>query len=67
MRKVRQEEDELLNHYGWVDPDHGIVRLPIQRALDIAAQKGLPQFKATGAGAAGPAAVGASAKSQIPR
>jgi len=47
LRKMRQEEDEVLNHYGWVDRDRGIVRLPIERALDIAAQKGLPQFKAT--------------------
>ncbi len=47
LRKMRQEEDEVLNHYGWVDPDRGIVRLPIGRALDIVAQKGLPQFKAT--------------------
>jgi hypothetical protein len=41
-----QEENEILNHYGWVDPDRGIVRLPVERALDIVAQKGLPQFKA---------------------
>ena len=53
LQKMRQEEDAVLNHYGWVDPDLGIVRLPIERALDIIAQKGLPQFKATGAGAGG--------------
>ena len=47
MRKMLQEEDEVLNHYGWVDPDRGIVRLPVERALDIVAQRGLPQFKAT--------------------
>jgi hypothetical protein len=46
MRKMLLEEDEVLNHYGWVDPDRGIVRLPVERALDIVAQKGLPQFKA---------------------
>jgi len=46
MRKMLQEEDQVLNQYGWVDPDRGIVRLPIDRALDIVAQKGLPQFKA---------------------
>jgi hypothetical protein len=47
MRQMVQEENEVLNHYGWVDPDRGVVRLPIARALDIVAQKGLPQFKAT--------------------
>lgn len=46
MRKMLQEEDAVLNHYGWVDPDRGIVRLPIARALDIVALTGLPQFKA---------------------
>ena len=46
LRKMHQEEDAVLNHYGWVDPDRGIVRLPIERALDIVAQRGLPQFKA---------------------
>jgi hypothetical protein len=46
MRQMLQEENEILNHYGWVDPDRGIVRLPVERALDIVAQKGLPQFKA---------------------
>jgi hypothetical protein len=56
MRKMRQEEDAVLNHYGWVDPDRGIVRLPIQRAIDMAAQKGLPQFKATGDGSGSPPA-----------
>ncbi|MBZ5592494.1 MAG: hypothetical protein LAP39_09675 [Acidobacteriia bacterium] len=49
MRKMLEEENEALTHYGWVDPDRGIVRLPIERALDILAKKGLPQFKAEGA------------------
>ena len=46
MRKMLEEENEALTHYGWVDPDRGIVRIPIERALEIVAQKGLPQFKA---------------------
>jgi hypothetical protein len=58
MRKMREEEDAVMNHYAWVDPDQGVVRLPVQRALDIVAQKGLPQFKAGAAAAtsAAPAA-----------
>jgi hypothetical protein len=46
MRKLRETEDAVLNHYAWVDPDRGIVRIPIERAMEIVAQKGLPQFKA---------------------
>ena len=46
LKKMLQQEDQVLNNYGWVDPDRGIVRLPVERALEIVAQKGLPQFKA---------------------
>jgi hypothetical protein len=46
LQKMLQDEDAVLDHYGWVDPDRGIVRLPVQRALEIVAEKGLPQFKA---------------------
>lgn len=53
MRKMLHEEDDVLNHYGWVDPDRGIVRIPVRQALEIVAQKGLPQFKGTGPTEAG--------------
>jgi len=53
MRKMLDEEDEVLNHYGWVDPDRGIVRIPIQQALEIVAQKGLRPFNGAGPTAAG--------------
>ncbi len=47
LQKMLLDEDAVLDHYGWVgDPDRGVVRLPIQRALEIVAEKGLPQFKA---------------------
>ena len=46
LRKMRQDEDAFLNHYGWVDPDRGIVHVPIDKALDFVAQTGLPKFKA---------------------
>ena len=49
LQQMRQAEDQLLNHYAWIDPDRGVVRIPVQRALDIVAQKGLPQFKAAAA------------------
>ena len=32
----------LLNSYGWVDPKAGVVRIPIDRAMDLLLQKGLP-------------------------
>ena len=53
MRMMREKEDTVLNHYGWVDPNHGVVRIPVDRALDLVAERGLPQFKATEPGAVG--------------
>ena len=41
LKQVREDEDAVLNTYGWVDPQHGVVRLPISRAMDLAAQRGL--------------------------
>lgn len=35
-------EDSVLTSYGWVHPDSGIVRIPIDRAISILAEKGLP-------------------------
>lgn len=56
MRLMREKEEAILNHYGWVDPNRGVVRIPIDRALDLVAERGLPQFKA-----AAPVANGAKA------
>ncbi|HVN03056.1 MAG TPA: hypothetical protein VMT86_01495 [Bryobacteraceae bacterium] len=42
MRAMRAAEDQLLNQYAWVDPDKGIVRIPVARAMDLIAQRGLP-------------------------
>ena len=43
MRTMREKEDTILNHYGWVDPNRGVVRIPIDRALDLVAEHGLPR------------------------
>jgi hypothetical protein len=45
LKKMLEDEDAFLNHYGWIDPDRGIVHVPIDRALEIVAQKGLPTFQ----------------------
>jgi hypothetical protein len=42
LKDLRADEDAILNSYGWVDPNKGIVRIPIEQAIDIVAQKGLP-------------------------
>lgn len=42
-------EDLLLDHYTWVDQQKGVVRIPIDRAMELIAKQGLPvaQFQAT--------------------
>jgi hypothetical protein len=38
----RAREDTLLNSYGWVDAKTGLVRIPIDRAIEVLAERGLP-------------------------
>ena len=42
LREIRAAEDKILNSYGWVDQQHGVVRVPIARSIDLLAQRGLP-------------------------
>jgi len=52
IRAFRKEEAKILNHYAWVDQNAGVVRIPIERAIDVLAEKGLPYRGATGAAGA---------------
>ena len=42
LRTMREAEDRMLKSYGWIDPQAETVRIPIDRAMEILAQKGLP-------------------------
>lgn len=42
LKTMRAEEDEILKSYDWIDRDRGIVRMPIDRAIEVLAEKGLP-------------------------
>lgn len=46
FKDFREQEEELLKTYGWVDRKSGVVRLPIDRAMDLLIQRGLPVQKA---------------------
>lgn len=35
-------QNEKLNSYGWIDKPAGLVHIPIERAMDLVAQRGLP-------------------------
>lgn len=45
LAKMRAEEDKKLTTYGWVDKEKQSVRIPIERAMELVAQRGLPARK----------------------
>ena len=42
---LRASEQATLESYGWVDRERGIVRIPIDRAIDLVAERGVPKGK----------------------
>jgi len=42
LQQLRAEEEQILNSYGWVDRNAGIVRIPIEEAMKLTVQRGLP-------------------------
>ncbi len=41
LEKIRQYENQVLSTYDYVDQNAGTVRIPIERAMDLIAQRGL--------------------------
>jgi hypothetical protein len=39
--RLRQAEDERLTSYGWIDEANGVVRIPVDEALRIVAERGV--------------------------
>ena len=42
LADLRAKEDELLGSYGWVDRNAGVVRIPIDAAMKLTLERGLP-------------------------
>ena len=40
IKELRESEDKFLTTYAWIDPDKGIVRIPVEKAIDLMAAKG---------------------------
>jgi len=49
-----EKQDEILASYDWVDQKNGVVRIPIDKAMDLLAQRGLPVREPAPAPAAAP-------------
>lgn len=41
MENLRKREDRMANSYGWADRPNGVARIPIDRAVELTAQRGL--------------------------
>jgi hypothetical protein len=41
LRKLKRSEAEFANSYGWTDRSHDAVRIPVSRAMELIAQRGL--------------------------
>ena len=50
LRELRAAEDAALHGYAWIDKDRGLVRIPIDRAIEVLAQRGLPARAQTAPG-----------------
>jgi hypothetical protein len=42
---METEERAALTTYGWVDRKSGVVRMPIERAMELLVERGLPPSK----------------------
>jgi hypothetical protein len=45
LMKMRAREDWELSHYFWIDKTKGKIAIPIERAMDIVAARGIPPQK----------------------
>ena len=64
LADLHEREDLLLDYYSWIDRSKGTVRIPIARAMELTAQRGLPvapAARASGADDGRQAASGADA------
>lgn len=43
MKQFREQENQKLDSYGWIDKQKGAVRIPVEQAMKIIAERGLPK------------------------
>ncbi len=56
LKAHRAAEESRLHSYGWVDRNAGIVRIPVEQAMDLVAKKGLPYWPPSAADGVPPGA-----------
>jgi hypothetical protein len=45
LAQLRRAEAEKLSRYDWVDRKQGIITVPIERAMELVARDGVPEWK----------------------
>lgn len=59
LAEFRAQEDQVLASYGWVDKEQKVARIPIEEAMRLVAERGLPVPVVSPTPAAGAAKTGA--------
>jgi hypothetical protein len=54
LEQFRAREEAELNSYGWIDRTAGVVRVPIERAMELVLQRGLPTRSGSNGDQTGP-------------
>jgi len=67
LRDFRDNEEKTLNTYGWVDPYNEVVRIPVDRAMDLIVARGLPARPALGEASEATGAWEATDKARMPQ
>ena len=47
LANLRRAEDRRLSSYGWIDRQQRVVHVPVERAIEILAERGLPEPQGT--------------------
>jgi hypothetical protein len=45
VKDLHSQEDRILSTYGWTDKKTGVVRIPIERAMQLQLERGFPARK----------------------
>jgi len=67
FRSFIEDQDRKLATYDWVDKDRGTVRIPIDRAMELIAQRGLPVHAEDASLAQSSGAQSSAAKNSAPK
>lgn len=44
-KSFKAEQEAAVSHYRWIDRSNGVVQLPVERALELVSERGLPHRK----------------------